>query len=144
MRRILILALCLSLTGCASSTRLTRLKDKGENVTTVEVQGNIPEAKEVIREIARELKLIERPAAETDTFMMVSSNKAKGMLIHLVSGGLGDMMYYTGLGFFFEYNKDTNKTKITIAEEVASLGDPRRFIFVDKIKLKQLELNKKK
>ena len=65
------------------------------------------------------------------------------MLIHLVSGGIGDMAYYTGLGFFFDYDKEKNITKVTISEEVSSFGDPKRFIFVDKIKLKQLELNKK-
>ena len=142
MKRILIFVLCLSLIGCASSTRLTRLKDKGDNVITVEVQGDISQTKELIREIAKELKLIERPAAETENFMLVNSNKLKGSLIQAVSGGLGSMAYYTLLGFFFDYDKEKNITKVTISEEVSSFGDPRRFIFVDKIKLKQLELNK--
>lgn len=139
MRRVLILILCLSLTGCASSTRLTRLKDKGENVVTVEVQGNISQTKELIRGIAKELKLIERPAAETENFMLVNSNKLKGSLIQGFSGGLGSMAYYTLLGFFFDYDKENNITKVTVSEEVSSFGDPRRFIFVDKMKLKQLE-----
>src|SRR5690348_7611770 len=89
MRQILILVLCLSLVGCTSATRLTRLKDKGENVITVEIQGNITQTKGIIKEIAKELRLIERPAAETDNFMMVSTNKLKGSLIQAVSGGLG-------------------------------------------------------
>ncbi len=138
MRRILILALCLLVTGCASSTRLTRLKDKGENVVTVEAQGNISETKEIIREIAKELRLIERPSAETENFMLVNTNKFKGSLIQAVSGGLGTMAYVTQLGFFFNYDREKNITKVTISEEVSSFGDPKRFIFVDKIKLKQL------
>lgn len=138
MRRILILALCLLITGCASSTRLTRLKDKGENVVTVEVQGNISETKEIIRGIAKELRLIERPSAETENFMLVNTNKFKGSLIQAISGGLGAMAYVTQLGFFFDYDKEKNITKVTISEEVSSFGDPKRFIFMDKIKLKQL------
>ena len=138
MKRILILSLCLLVTGCASSTRLTRLKDKGENVVTVEAQGNISEIKEIIREIAKELRLIERPSAETENFMLVNTNKFKGSLIQAVSGGLGAMAYVTQLGFFFDYDKEKNITKVTISEEVSSFGDPKRFIFADKIKFKQL------
>lgn len=140
MRRILILALCLLVTGCASSTRLTRLKDKGENVVTVEVQGDISKTKELIRKIAKELRLIERPSAETENFMLCNTNKLKGSLIQAVSGGFGAMAYYTQLGFFFDYDKEKNITTVTISEEVSSFGDPKRFVFVDKIKLKQLEL----
>lgn len=143
MRRILILALCLLISGCTSSTRLTRLKNKGENVVTVEVLGNISKTKELIRETAKELRLIERPAAETENFMLINTNKLKGSLIQVVSGGFGAMAYFTELGFFFDYNKDKDTTTVTISEGVSSFGDPKRFIFVDKIRLKQLELNKK-
>ena len=139
MKKVLILVLCLCLVGCSSASRMTRLKNRGENVVTVEVKGTIQEAKKLIREITPELKLIERPAAETETFMLVSTNKLKGGLIQAVSGSLGTMAYYTCLGFFFDYDKDKNITRLTISEEVSSFGEPRRFVFVDKIKLKQLE-----
>ena len=143
MKQILIFILCLILTGCASSTRLTRLKNKGENVVTVEVKGDIPKAKELVRIVASELKLIGRPSAETDNFMLVNTNRLKGGVIQAVSGGLGGMAYFTQLGLFFDYNKEKDITTITISEEVSSFGDPRRFVFVDKIKLKQLELSKR-
>ena len=143
MKQILILALCLILSGCASSTRLTRLKNKGENIVRVEVKGDIPKAKELVRIVASELKLIERPSAETDNFMLVNTNKLKGGVIQAVSGGLGGMAYFTQLGIFLDYNKEKDITTITIAEEVSSFGYSRRFVFVDKIKLKQLELSKR-
>ena len=127
------------LSGCSSASRVTRLKNRAENVVTVEVRGTIQEAKKLIKETASELKLIERPAAETETFLLISTNKFKGGVISAVSGGFGTMAYYTCLGFFFDYNRDKDITTVTISEEVSSFGEPRRFIFVDKIKLKQLE-----
>ena len=76
--------------------------------------------------------------------MLVNTNKLKGSVIQAVSGGFGAMAYSTQLGLFFDYNKEKDVTTITIAEEVSSFGDPRRFVFVDKIKLKQLEPSKDK
>ena len=142
MKKILVLLLCLGIVGCASSTRLTRLKNRGENVVTVEVKGDVSRAKELVKEVAKELKLIERPSAETENFVFFNTNNLKGGLIRAVSGGLGSMVYVTNLGFFFDYNKDKDITTVVIAEEVSSFGDPRRFMFVDKIKLKQLESTK--
>ena len=139
---IVFFAIMMLCSGCASSTRLTRLKNRGENVATVEVKGNISKAKELVREVAKELKLIERQSAETDNFMIVDTNRLKGGVINVVSGGFGYAAYMTKLGFFFDYNKENDITTVTIAEEVSSFGDPRRFIFTDKIKLKQLEPNK--
>lgn len=144
MKIFLVLLLCLGLVGCAAASRMTRLKNRGENTVTVEVKGTVAEAKSIIKAIAPELKLIERPAAETENFMLVSTNKLKQSIIQAVSGGFGTAAYYTQLGFFLDYNKEKGITTIIISEEVSSFGDPRRFIFVDKIKLKQLELSKEK
>jgi len=142
MKKILVLLLCLGIVGCAASTRLTRLKNRGENVVTVEVKGDIFRAKELVKMTAKELKLIERSSAETGNFMFFNMNNLKGGLIQAVSGSLGAMAYRTQLGFFFDYNKEENITTVTIVEEVSSFGDPKRFMFVDKIKLKQIESTK--
>jgi hypothetical protein len=139
MKMFLVLLLCLGLVGCTAVSRMTRLNNRGENTITVDVKGTVAEAKNLIKAISSELKLIERPAAETENFMLVSTNKLKQGIIHVVSGGFGTAAYYTQLGFFFDYNEENNTTKVTISEEVSAFGDPRRYIYVDKIKLKQLE-----
>ena len=52
-------------------TRLIRLRDRGENVVTFEVNATIDEIKNYIREVAKERGLGEKKQFETENFMVV-------------------------------------------------------------------------
>lgn len=143
--RLLIIFLCLSLVGCGGvHARLTRLKDKQENTLSVPFKGSVEEAKAQIRLIGKEMKLIEPARVETEDFIELRTNLVKTSVMVGLFGSIAGSMAAnpTKLGFFFNYDKDTNLTTITIAEEVSSIATASRHQFADKLKLKILELAK--
>ena len=142
MEKILIVLVCsvLAVSGCSAQTRLTRLKNRGENVVIVEIKGNVNIAKQDIKEIAKALNLIYLDNTETNDYVEVRQNNVTAAFKSLLFGSMA--AGYTKLGFFFSYNNETDKDMITISEEVSAFGNPQRNFFVDKLKLRDLERQK--
>lgn len=140
MNKILAIFLCCTLIGCTSYQKLTRLKDRGENVSIIEITGNVKDAQKDIQEIASELKLIYLKNTETNNYVQVRHNMVTSCFKTALFSGLA--ADYDRLGFFFDYNKELNKTKITISEEVLSFNPSHRNEFIDKLKLRDLERQK--
>lgn len=141
MRVVLVLLLCLGLAGCAVQNRMIRLRDREENTLVVKVNCTIDETKGIIREIAKEMDLIEVPKVETDNFMLIRGNMLKAATAGALFGGmLGTAVSdFTRLGFFFGYDKEENLTTITITEEISMWAKSSRSAVADKIKLKCME-----
>ena len=139
-KRYIILTMVILLSGCASvHSRMVRLKDRNENTVYVQLTGTIPEAKEAVKQIGKEMGLIEVPEAEAIDFLFLRTNLVKAFTMNLLFGLAGPMSTgQTRLGFLFDYNKEQNMTTVTIAEEVSSIVRPSRFIIADKIRLKEL------
>ena len=137
LKRILIIIVCICMLGCAYQKRLTRLKDRNENVVLIQISGNIDKAKNYVREAANELGLFYLKETETHNFVVVRANMLTNGIKNGLFGGAGSDM--TRLGFFFTFNSSTNTTDIKIAEEVNIFGRARRSEFIDKIKIKELE-----
>jgi hypothetical protein len=137
MKKMVALLLCLGLVGCSTYSTLSDLKRAGKWCAKVDITGNISDAKEIVREVAQNWDLMERKEAEKDDYMTFSTNFAKTMAKALFLGSTTRR-----LGFFFEYDKGSNITTITIVENQMNAASPIREYFVDKIKLKQMEKNK--
>ena len=155
MRSILIksipfLILIFIITGCGTTRRMARLKDRKENVIYLTLDGSIKEAKEAIGETCHQVGMIELKKIENENFMT-----CRGNIPHLImSGGLLSVLFsdgwfgnnfpryfndYTRLGFFFDYNAEKNKTNIAIVEEVAEARRSKRDEFVTKLQFVSLK-----
>ena len=137
----LILVLVMSM-GCAPvQSRMIRLKNRGENVLTVKVSGSLEEAKNAIREITKEMNLVEVKEAEKDNFMFIRTNLARNFSSALLFGPIGGSMVSdpTRIGFFFDVDQGQNMTTVTIAEEVSTIVKPSRFTIGDKLRLKFID-----
>ena len=131
------------LSGCAAQTRLTRLKDRQENIVTTQVSGSISEAKDVVRKAAIELNLREIKKLETENFIALKYHNMTKSVIGSSFGLLGFFMMNNNatpssslMGVFFEENKEKNVVDITVSEEVTSIALPFRHALVDKIQQK--------
>lgn len=143
----LLLAVCL-LTGCGTvPKRLTRLRDKNENVVTIEVSRPVDEAKEIVREAGKELNLREIKKFEKDDFIVLYyKNTWKLALDGALVGGFGLLGLMAGsasktptastLGIFFDVDAERKVSKIMISEEVSSLYVSLRETLVHRIKEK--------
>lgn len=139
MKKFVCVILLFCLVGCSATSRMVRLRDCNENTISIQFNGSMREAKEVVRVIGKEMGLIEVTKLETKDFIFLRTNLLKAIGTNLFLGPLAGSMVtgQTRIGFFFE-NKGEDTT-ITISEEVSSLVKPSRFIIRDKIKLWQYE-----
>jgi len=137
IRFILIFGLCLTLlgvlNGCTTVGRLTDLRNKNVNTVTIKIPGKILETKKLIREVAKEMNLVEAVDAETENFMLFTYNIGNSMLMGLVVSPLASMDW-NRLGVFLKYDKDNNITIIDISEEKGTFAKPKREKFAERIK----------
>ena len=88
--------------------------------------GNIEQTKAIVREVAKEIKFIEREYGSkefklgNDNFVLISNNRLKSWSISTLIGGyLGSMISSpTNLGVFLEYDPTSNMTTVTVTEEL--------------------------
>lgn len=141
MRILLVLLLCLCLAGCATvQNRMIRLRDRDKNTLVTNVNCTIDETKQVIKEIAKEMELIEVPKVETENFMLIRGNLLTASTASALFGMVGlASSGFTRLGFFFENDKEKDITIITITEEKSGFVKPKRRVVADRIKLKCME-----
>lgn len=141
---ISIFIVVILLGGCTTiNTRMENYRNQNRNTLEVKVNFSAEEARNIIRVIAKDMKLVERPEIEKENFLFFNtgygdylSETAKNLFIFA-----GD---YTRLGFFLENNLANNITTITIVEETSTLRTkPYRYDIVDKIRLRSSELEKK-
>lgn len=154
MRKILVLAACLMLTGCASLTvnRLQKDKDQNKNTTIVKVPCDIENAKKIVKECIREVNLVERSEIEKPDFMFADTGYGDFSKQYYSTLGTHPTALYK-VGFFLNCDDKTKITTITIVEESGYYsswgllgglaGTPQiRGTLADKIKLKTIEKNK--
>lgn len=137
-----LLVLSLILMGCSTmQQRVVRLKDKGENVVSTTVEGDVEHAKSLVREVVKEMKLIEYTSGSSefkepdDNLILISNVSGKTVLTTALFGVF--VSSPTNLGVFFNYDETNNKTLITISEETSSLSLFKlRQKIIDAIKLR--------
>jgi len=122
-RLICLLVLVVVLSGCATTQeRIYKLNDKYDNSLSIEIPGNIEQAKAIVRDAAKEMKFLEReygsPDVNTkdDNFMLITNNRLKSGLISFLSVPM--IASPTNLGVFLEYETTSNTTKVIVTEEL--------------------------
>ncbi|MDP2939131.1 MAG: hypothetical protein Q8O13_03495 [Candidatus Omnitrophota bacterium] len=152
MRKVLVLLLCLGLAGCSSVSIYRTNRNREGFSEKVKVKGTIQEAKNIVRDLVKELDMKEENA-ETESFIMISTNPSfkKTIALYALFGSIGTALDNNKpkkqtLGLFFEYNKVENTTTIQIVNHQYVSGNKEfRVEFTSKLrsKVSESQVNKK-